>query len=569
MNILGLNLYFHDSAAVLLDDGKLVAALEEERWFRDDKHTAIFPKRSIKYCLEALGVDQLNLGHVAINMDPIRSMSDSTGLVDLVLHPQRWNRKHWKNFMDRRKACRHIHWQVHRVLIESNCDQNFQYHLVPHHDSHAASAFFVSPFEEAAVFTIDANGEWPTSSTSIGKGNKLKRLQRVGLPNSLGGFYASVTEFLGFKRNNDEFKVMGLAGYGDPARYRDQMKKLIVGVENGFFRLDLNYFNYADYKISPNNNFYQLFGCPPREPGAQITEQHKAIAASLQNHTEEIVLSIARDLQNRSQLKKLCLAGGVALNCVMNTRILQETDFEEIFIQPASHDSGSALGAAYWVHHQILGNPRGFVLNQVDLGPHFEDAEIESILRAGLLQYRKSPDIAKETAKLLKKGKIVAWFQGRAEFGPRALGFRSILADPTCSHMQDHLNSRVKHREDFRPFAPASTIEDYQRYFDAKAEDFFMTKTCQVKEEYQNRLPAITHIDGSARLQTVKKEVNPLFHRLIREFEHLSGFPIIINTSFNINGEPMVLSPRDALRCFFTTGIDALAIGNFILAKGG
>jgi len=566
ISILGLNLYFHDSAAVLVQDGKVAAAIEEERWFRDDKHTAIFPKRSIKYCLQSIGEERAEISHVAINMDPIRCLSNSSSIADLLCHPSRWNRKHWKNFMDRRRACQQIEWQTHRTLFELNLDQQFQYHLVAHHDSHAASAYFVSPFEEAAVLAIDANGEWPTTTTYIGRGNKLQHEHTLGLPHSLGGLYGALTTYLGFMRNSDEFKVMGLAAYGDPAKYREAMHELISKTNDGFFKLNLSYFDYADYKITTNQKLQSLFGIPPRIPGSEITKEHKAVAAALQECTEQIVIHVTQHLQKRTGLKKLCLAGGVALNCVMNTAILDNTDFEEIFIQPASNDAGSALGAAYWVYHQILGKPRDFVMDRVDYGPSYSNDEIESILRAGLLRYRKSENITKETARLLSEGKIIGWFQGRAEFGPRALGYRSILADPTRIDMQDHLNLRVKHREDFRPFAPASTIEDYARYFDA-VPDCFMTKTCKVREAYRERLPAITHIDGTARLQTVDPEINPLFHRLIREFESISGMPVIINTSFNVNGEPMVLTPQDALRCFFTTGIDSLVIGDFIIDK--
>jgi carbamoyltransferase len=567
LNVLGLNLYFHDSAATLIRNGKVVAAIEEERWFRDDKHTAIFPKRSIKYCLQSLGENHVRIPHVAINMDPIRCLSNTKNFLDLMCHPNRWNKKHWDNYRNRRHACGDIQWQTQRTLFEMNLEQEFQFHLVAHHDSHAASAFFVSPFEEAAVLAIDANGEWPTTSTYVGRGNRLQRLQTLGLPNSLGGLYGTLTTYLGFKRNSDEFKVMGLAAYGNPKRYRKAMNQLIHPTNEGFFKLNQSFFDYAAYKITTNHKVHKLLEILPRIPGSEISDQHKDIAAALQERTEEIVIHVARHLQQRTGLKKLCLAGGVALNCVMNTAILNNTDFEEIFIQPASHDAGSALGAAYWVYHQILGKPRNYTMDRVDYGPSYSDDEIEAILRAGLLRYKKSKNITHDTAKLLSEGKIIGWFQGRAEFGPRALGYRSILADPTRTDMQDHLNLRVKHREDFRPFAPASTIEDYSSYFDAAAEDFFMTKICKVREEYRERLPAITHIDGTARLQTVRSETNPLFHRLIKEFESLRGLPVIINTSFNVNGEPMVLTPQDALRCFFTTGIDCLAIGNFIIHK--
>jgi len=308
-NVLGLNLYFHDSAAAILQNGKVIAALEEERWFRDDKHTAIFPERSIKYCLEALGCNQLDIFHVAINMNPIRCLSNSSNLVDVICHPKRWNRKHWNNFIDRRRVCRQTNGQVLRTLIDLKLDRKFQYHFVAHH-AHAASALFVFPYDEAVVLTIDANGEWATSTTSIGRGNKIQRLQTLGLPNSLGAVYASITEYLGFKRNNDEFKVMGLAAYGDPLRYRSAMRDLIYPADDGFFLINIVYFNYSDYKICPNNKLHELFDCPPRKPDTVIEEQHKDIAAALQERLEEIVIHIARNLQRRTGLKKICLAIG-------------------------------------------------------------------------------------------------------------------------------------------------------------------------------------------------------------------------------------------------------------------
>ncbi|MGE0709509.1 MAG: carbamoyltransferase, partial [Planctomycetota bacterium] len=306
---------------------------------------------------------------------------------------------------------------------------------------------------------------------------------------------------------------------------------------------------------------------PPRVRESELTQRHKDIAAALQERTEEIGVHMARHLQQQTGQKAICLAGGVALNCVMNTRILTDTDFEQIYVQPASYDAGGSLGACFWIYNQILGQPRGPAMNRADLGPSYSDEAIEATLREGLLRYRKCDDVAVETAKLVAAGKIVGWFQGRAEFGPRALGHRSILADPTRPDMQDHVNLRVKHREDFRPFAPSSTAEDYQRYFDAPAQDWFMTKVIPVREEFRERLPAITHVDGTARLQTVQRETNPLYHRMIKELEKLRELPIVLNTSFNVRGEPMVLTPKDALRCFFTTGIDHLAIGSFIVDK--
>lgn len=565
--ILGLNLYFHDSAAALLRQGQLLAAIEEERWYRDDKHTRVFPRRSIEYCLSHLG-DREGLTHIAVNMQPLRCLSDAPTLSWYAARPNLWSRKHWRNYLNRRKACVDTRTELWLLLRALGRDKSFRYHLVPHHEAHAASAFDPSPFEESAVLCIDANGEWPTTTLWHGRGCELRCLETVGLPHSIGALYACITEYLGFQRNNDEYKVMGLASYGDAGRFAGQFDGLIRAVSPGLFRLDQRYFDYLDYKLVPSQAFRRLFGIPPREREAEIHDVHRDLAAGVQHATERIVLHILRELQARTQSKRLCLAGGVALNCVMNQRILEAGGFEELFVQPASHDAGGALGAACWVESQLLRRPRRFVMDRADWGPSFSDSEIEAILRRGMLPARAAKDVPAETARLLADGKIVGWFQGRAEFGPRALGYRSILADPTSPVMQDHLNRRVKHREDFRPFAPACTAEDFSRWFNTTREEPFMTSTCRVRQEALQQLPAVSHIDGTARLQTVREEKNPLFHALLRAFSKLRGVPILLNTSFNVRGEPMVLTPHDAIRCFYTTGIDALVMGSFVLEKG-
>ena len=567
MYILGINSYFHDASVTLLKDGQIVAAIEEERWYRDDKHTTVFPNRSIKYVLEAANDPNLRIEHVGVNMAPMRCFADAASPSALLRAPLRLNRRNQKNFKHVRKATDEIRRKTKRLLRAQGFPNEFTFHEVPHHDAHAASTFFVSPFDEAAILTVDGNGEWATTTASLGRGASLERLFTIGLPHTVGGVYASVTEYLGFKRNNDEFKVMGLASYGDPARFRESMAKLIYPTEDGGYLVATEFFEIKPWHFRAGPRFAELFGGPWREPESELEQRHMDVAAALQERTEEIGLHMARHLQQETGLKHLCLAGGVALNCVMNTRILEETDFDEIYVQPASYDAGGSLGAAYYIHHQVLERPRAFVMNRANFGPEFSDEQIERILEEGLLRYRKSADVAQDTAKLLAEGKIVGWFQGRAEFGPRALGHRSILADPTRTDMQDHVNLRVKHREDFRPFAPSSPVEDYQTYFDAPAEDWFMTKVIPVRKEFHERLPAITHVDGTARLQTVRSDTNPLYHKLIKELGKLREVPIVLNTSFNVRGEPMVLTPKDAIRCFFTTGIDHLAIGSFIVDK--
>jgi len=567
MYLLGINCWLHDSAACLIRDGEVVAAIEEERWFRDDKHTTEFPKRSIRYCIEAANDPGLRIDHVAFNISPMRAFSESASVGQVVTRPGSYsslNRKSYKHLSSGLK--RHAREARHALRAAGVQNDDYDLHEVAHHDAHAASAFFVSPFDEAAVLTLDGRGEWATTTGYHGKGNRLERVFHVGLPYSLGLFYAAMTEYLGFKRNNDEYKVMGLASYGDPARYREQIKTLITPDGDGF-QIATEHFDERSRILYPSEALETLFGGARRIRESEIEQRHKDIAAALQERTEEIGLHMARRLKEKTGAKNIAMAGGVALNCVMNTRILNEVPFDGIYVQPAAYDAGGALGAPYWVYHQELGRPRTFVMDHANFGPEFSDETIEAILKEGLLRYRKCEDIAQSTADLLNEGKIVGWFQGRGEFGPRALGHRSILADPSRLEIQDHVNLRVKHREDFRPFAPSAIEEEYQTYFDTKHLDPFMTSVVPVHEEYRAKLPAITHVDGTARLQTVSKRTNPLYHDMISKLGEKTGIPVVLNTSFNVRGEPMVCTPKDALRCFFTTGIDHLAIGSFLVDK--
>lgn len=557
MHVLGLNWWLHDSAAALLKDGALVAALEEERWFRDDKHTNVFPGRSIKFCIEAAG-DVEAIQDVALNLSTSAAVGE--GALGRFDKHSRKDRKHIK------RAIKTAAREARHALRACGLPDRFTFHEVAHHDAHAASAFFASPFEEAAVLTLDGRGEWATTCSYAGRGARLEPLSAIGLPHSLGNVYAAMTEYLGFKRNNDEYKVMGLASYGDPARFRAAADQLMKTTPKGFV-VNTEHFVEGSRILFPGVALERLFEGPRRVRESELEQRHKDVAAALQEKTEEIGLHLARKVHEQTGLEKLCLAGGVALNCSMNTRLLAEGPFDELYVQPAAHDAGGALGAALWVRHQVQGHERSFRMDRANFGPAFSDDEIEPILREGLLRYRKVDDICKAAAQLLADGKIVGWFQGRAEFGPRALGHRSILADPTRIDMQDHLNNRVKHREDFRPFAPSAIQEGFEKYFGGDAEDRFMVRIVPVQEEFRAKLPAITHVDGTARLQTVSPETNPLYHRLIEEFGRLSGVPVVVNTSFNVRGEPMVLTPKDALRCFFTTGLDHLAIGSFVVDK--
>ena len=559
MHVLGINSWLHDSAVALFREGELVAAIEEERWYRDDKHTSEFPRRSIEFCLRQAG-GPAQIEHVAINLNTKAAYGDAGKMLARLDKANQRDAKHL------RRSIKLSERGVRQTLRSKGTSGDFTFHEVAHHDAHAASTFFLSPYEEAAVLTLDGRGEWATTTSYHGRGNRLERVNTIGLPHSLGSVYAAVTEYLGFLRNNDEYKVMGLASYGDPSRFKAQMDRLVRPTEGGF-EVNLEHFEEQARVLFAGEGLVKLFGQPRRVRESELEQVHKDLAAALQQRTEEIGLHLARQLHTRTEAKHLCMAGGVALNCVMNTRILAETEFESIYVQPAAYDAGGALGAAAWVNHQILGMPRTFVMNRPNFGPEYGDAEIEQVLSAGLLRYRKVEDPALAAAELIAEGKIVGWFQGRAEFGPRALGYRSILADPSQPHMQDHVNARVKHRESFRPFAPSTTLESFREVFDTEAEDPFMTTVIPVREEFRARLPAITHVDGTARMQTVRKELNPLYHRLISEVGRLRGLPIVLNTSFNVRGEPMVLSPKDALRCFFTTGLDHLVLGSFVVDK--
>jgi carbamoyltransferase len=445
-----------------------------------------------------------------------------------------------------------------------------KYQEVYHHLAHAASSFFLSPYHEAAVLVVDGLGELTSTSIGHGEGGKIRLLNEQFFPHSLGLLYSLVTDYLGFEANSDEYKVMGLASYGKPAFY-ESFSNFVQLTADGMFRLNLEYFN-PGFR-GPNylgEKFYKTFG-PVRQRGEAVTERHADIAASLQKCLEEAVFHIANHLHNLTGQKQLCLAGGVALNCSMNGKLIERTPFKQVFIQPAANDPGTAIGAAYYVYHQTLGHRRDFQMTHAYLGPEYSNEEIKKALDLAKQMYAffEEPELLKYAAKLLAEGKIVGWFQGRMEWGPRALGNRSILADPTRSDMKDIINYYVKHREEFRPFAPAVVEERAKEFFEVSEPSPFMLFACRVKEEAKNKIPAVTHIDGTARVQTISRDVNARFYNLIVEFERLRGVPVLLNTSFNIMGEPIVCTPRDAVRCFAACGMDALVIGNFLLEKGG
>jgi len=548
VDVVGINSFFHDSSVALWREGALVAALEEERWFRDEKHSSRFPERSLRWVLSAWEGDPR---HVAFGLSA-RACLREGGL-------GRVARRHFRAV---RRALREGQREARQALRAAGRSEEVVFHEVAHHDAHAASAFFLSPCEEAAVLTWDGSGEWATTTISKGEGNRIRRLHTIGLPHSLGGVYGALTEHLGFSRNSGEYKVMGLASFGDPERYREVLAEALPLTPDGF-EVAPWAFELSPFRLQVSAALAARLGAA-REPEGPLEARHQDLAAALQERLEEVGLHLARAALRLTGSRNLVLAGGVAMNCVLNGRIARELDLDRLYVQPASSDAGISLGAAAWVWHQVLGHERSFVLERADWGPSYPDPELEGLLRAGRLRWRRPERLVEAVAELLAEGKVVGWFQGRAELGPRALGQRSILADPSRADMREHLNARVKHREAFRPFAPVTTAAAVGERF-GPGGDGFMTRTVEVRPEWRERLGAVTHVDGSARLQVAAE--GTLLHDLLLAFAARRGLPVLLNTSFNVRGEPIVLTPRDALRCFFTTGIDHLALGSYIVDK--
>jgi len=437
---------------------------------------------------------------------------------------------------------------------------------VPHHAAHAAGTFLVSPYEDAAVMSIDGSGEWATSFLGQGNGTQVARISESFFPNSLGSFYEAATQFCGFRPNYDEGKTMGLAPFGDPEVYRKTVDRMATVDAKGTIRIDLSYFKYQFWhsqRCSPK--FIAAFGSP--RTGKEFETNHKNVAAAFQKVLEERALNLCAILRKRSKSRHLIIAGGVALNSVMNGRILREAGFDDIYVMPAAGDNGTAIGAAFHVYNTVLNQPRVFVHDNPFLGTSYSDEYVGKLISDCKLSARRHDDISSVAARMLADGRILGWFQGRMEIGPRALGNRSILANPTLPSMKDKINAEVKHREAFRPFAPSVPVEAKDTYFDIIGESPVMLKVCPVKPQMRDLLPAITHVDGSARLHTVSKAINPIFHNLLEGFGALTGTPVLLNTSFNIQGEPIVESPEDAIRCFFSTGLDALVMGSFLITK--
>ncbi len=591
--ILGISAFYHDSAAALLVNGEIVAAAQEERFTRK-KHDPAYPVNAIDYCLSEAGISLEQVNHIAFYDKPFLKFERLLETY-VALAP-----KGFKSFRMAMPVWLREKLFLKDMLIKKikKVDKTFDPNKLAfceHHFSHAASAFYASPYEEAVVLTLDGVGEWATTTVAVGRKHQLNIVKEIHFPHSLGLLYSAFTFYTGFKVNSGEYKVMGLAPYGQP-RYKDLiLNKLIDLKEDGSFRLDQSYFNYSTGLTMVNQKFADLFGEPIRKPDRdQLTQFHMDIASSIQAVTEEIVLKMTRALGKEYNIPNLCLAGGVALNCVANGKILRsKKGFKNIWIQPASGDAGGALGCALAVWHQELGKPRKVNTNDSMLGsylgPSYNQNSIEKeLLDCGAKFHSVTEDnMIETTAQVLAEGDAVGWFQGRMEFGPRSLGGRSILGDPRSKQMQKTLNLKVKYRESFRPFAPSVLREDVSEWFEADYDSPYMLLVDSVKEDkkikmtkdeetlfgidklnvIRSSIPAVTHIDFSARIQTVHKETNPKYHRLITRFKEKTGCPVLVNTSFNVRGEPIVCTPKDAFRCFMGTGLDLLVIGNCVLKK--
>ncbi|MCU0824563.1 MAG: carbamoyltransferase [Leptospira sp.] len=589
--ILGISAYYHDSAACLLRDGEIVAAAQEERFSRK-KHDSRFPVHAIQYCLGEAGITIDDVLHVVFYDKPLVKFER---LLETYLA---YAPKGLFSFFSAMPV-----WLKEKLFLKSTLKKEFS-NLSPskkspnllfteHHQAHAASTFFVSPFEKSIVLCLDGVGEWATTTAWLGEGNKLTPLWEIDFPHSIGLLYSAFTYYTGFKVNSGEYKVMGLAPYGEP-KYTDLIYKHLIDLkEDGTFRLNMDYFNYAAGLTMTNDKFHRLFGGPPRKSESTLTQKEMDLARSVQDVTEEVMLRLARSVQKETGVKNLCLSGGVALNCVANGKILKAKIFDEIFIQPAAGDAGGALGAALSAHYEYKNHPRKVNPNDSMkgsyLGPSFTNEQIKSSLDKLNAKYTYLDDskINQKLAQVLADGNVVGYFQGRMEFGPRALGGRSIIGDPRNRQMQSVMNLKIKYRESFRPFAPAVLAENVSDYFDIQAKSPYMLIVADVLEKHRiqmteeqkklfgieklnvprSSLPSITHVDYSARIQTVHKETNPKFYSLIQEFKKITDCPVMVNTSFNVRGEPIVSTPEDAYRCFMRTEMDFLVLENYILDK--
>jgi len=585
-HILGISAFYHDSAACLVKDGIIIAAAQEERFTRK-KHDHSFPSNAIQYCLREAGIDGTELDYVAFYDKPFLKFERILetylayapfGIGSFLKAMPLWiKKKIWI-----------------KELIKDELNYSGKIIFPEHHESHAASAFFPSPFQEAAFITMDGVGEWSTSSFGFGKENQIELLADIQFPHSLGLLYSAFTYYTGFRVNSGEYKVMGLAPYGE-AKYKDLIYEHLIDVkEDGSFKMNMDYFNYTTGLTMTNAKFDKLFGGPPRKPESKLTQKEMDLARSVQEVTEEIVLKIAQHVKKETGMKHLCLAGGVALNCVANGKLLRSGIFEDIWIQPAAGDAGGAVGSALFVWYQYLNNQReadnkNDLMKGAYLGPEFNNDIIESYLKKNGFSYQTLTDeeLPEKIAYLIVSDKVIGWFQGRMEFGPRALGSRTIIGDARSSEMQKTMNLKIKYRESFRPFAPSIRAENISDYFEIDRESPYMLLVADVKKSKQiemskkqnsyfgleklsvvrSEVPAITHVDYSARIQSVNKKTNPRYHEMLTKLNDKYGCPIIVNTSFNVRGEPIVCTPKDAYLCFMRTEMDYLIMGNYLLNK--
>tara|TARA_Y100001970_G_scaffold195004_1_gene237001 strand:- start:1281 stop:3098 length:1818 start_codon:yes stop_codon:yes gene_type:complete len=586
MYILGISAFYHDSAACILKDGKIIAAVQEERFTRK-KHDQNFPSNAIKYCLKEANISSSELGFVAFYDKPFLKferiletylINSPKGLKSFLKAIPLWiKKKLWI-----------------KLLIQNEIGYEGKIIFPEHHASHAASTFYSSPFMEAAFLTMDGVGEWATTSYGIGQGNNIEMLADIKFPHSLGLLYSAFTYYTGFRVNSGEYKVMGLAPYGQ-AKYKDLIYDNLIDVkEDGSFFMDMSYFDYSVGLTMTNKKFNVLFGGPPRKPESELTQKEMDLAKSIQEVTEEIVIKIAKHIRKVTDKKYLCLAGGVALNCVANGKLLRSNIFDDIYIQPAAGDAGGALGCAQITWHMYLNNKRLIddkkdYMNGAYLGPKYSNNTIQEYLDGKGYKYKKLDDakIPEKIADLVADQKVIGWFQGRMEFGPRALGSRSIIGDARSSETQKTINLKIKYRESFRPFAPSIREEDITEYFDIDRPSPYMLLVADVIKDRQlsmtkeqesyfglkklnisrSEIPAITHVDYSARIQSVNKKTNPLYHKMLTVFKKKYGCPIVVNTSFNVRGEPIVCTPNDAYLCFMRTEMDYLLLNNYLLAK--
>jgi carbamoyltransferase len=591
MNILGISCYYHDAAASLLIDGKLIAAAEEERFSRK-KHDFDYPKNAIQFCLDQGGLKGSDLDYVVFFEKPFRKFDRILATV-LQTYPQSW--KVFRESM--------ITWVLDKLWVASTLQMELgipkeKVLFSDHHLSHAASAFLCSPFEESAILTVDGVGEWVTTTTGVGRGNHIQLDQQIEFPHSIGLLYSAFTAFLGFEVNEGEYKVMGMAPYGQP-RYVDKVWKVVNQNQDGSFSLDMDYFCFhhstektfngkfsglfgapRDPKMlffTESTGFPKYFGTPPSNLGElnKVNQHYADIAASIQRVTEDLLVGMAKSLQKRTGMKKLCIAGGVGLNSVANTRILNEAGFEQLYVQPAAGDGGGSLGAALWAYNTLLGKPRTFRMDHAFWGREYTAGEVGDFLTENKINHEvieEEDQLLDHVVRRLAEGKVIGWYQGRFEWGPRALGNRSIIADPGNPEMKDIVNSKIKFREPYRPFAPSILAECTEKYFElpqamSHYPARFMLYVVPVKENQKAALPAITHVDGTGRLQTVFRKENPRYYRLIERFGQATGVPVILNTSFNLKGEPVVTTPANAFSTFSKSEMDCLVMGNHVVEK--